>query len=275
MPLMTGVRRSVLLAVLAAVLSLGGIAGCKSVSIGAAPRPESSCACEALYPAERCAALLTAAAEQLGIRDSDVDSIEIAPAPTLRTDGVLMKRSGGEPIVVLARVRGEIRKASLCAGIPSGPACRDTPIIGISSPVQSGYRDVPCQGEPPDGCATPLPAIEAAAARAARPLRIERVVIPIAKVGRAEVRLGEATLPNGILTVAEADLEDPWPDLVRFSGEELRLEVRSLVADRPAFWNYYDHGWWPGTEPVAVFLVFDARHVEPGATITIRDLVVG
>jgi hypothetical protein len=64
-------------------------------------------------------------------------------------------------------------------------------------------------------------------------------------------------------------------DGVRLSSEGIRLEIRSLVEGRPAFWNIHDHGWYPGTEAVEVFLVFDVRHVDPGATIEIRNVVVG
>jgi hypothetical protein len=151
----------------------------------------------------------------------------------------------------------------------------EAPAWTIETPIPGGYRDVPCPGEPPDGCATPVPSQAPDAIADAQPLQIEERVIPVPSVGRHEVRLGTATLPNGILTTAQAELADAWPDGVRLSSEGIRLEVRSLVADRPGFWNIYDHGWYPGTEAVEVFLVFEARHIEPGATLEIRNVVVG
>jgi hypothetical protein len=38
--------------------------------------------------------------------------------------------------------------------------------------------------------------------------------------------------------------------------------------------NKYEHGWWPGVEPVAVLLIFEARHADPGATIEVRNVLV-
>jgi hypothetical protein len=235
----------------------------------------SARACDAVYSLERCQAMLTAAAESLGVAEEDVASIEIAPEPTPRSDGILEIRSGSRPIEVLAHVGGVVRTVPMCFGIPSGPQCMDRPAWEISSSVGAGYEDVPCPGEPPDGCATPLPAVDPTARAGAQQLRIDDRVIPVSAVGRQEVRLGTAVLPNGILTVAHGQLGDPWPDLVRFSSAGISLEVRSLVHGRPPFSNSYEHGWWPGTEEVEVFLVFEARHVEPGATIEIRNLVVG
>jgi hypothetical protein len=228
-----------------------------------------------VYSVERCQAMLTAAAETLGVADDEVASIEIAPDPTPRSDGILQTYGGARPIEVLAQVGGVVRTVPMCFGIPSGPACMDQPAWEISSPIGAGYRDLPCPGEPPDGCATPLPGIDPAARAGAEELRIDERVIAVSALGRQEVRLGTAILPNGVLTVAHGQLRDAWPDGVRFSSAGIFLAVRSLVGDRPPFTNYYEHGWWPGTEEVEVFLVFEARHIEPGATIEIRNLVVG
>lgn len=232
-------------------------------------------ACDQVYSVARCQAMLTAAAETLGVADDDVTSIEIAPDPTPRSDGILETRGGARPIEVLVHVGGVARTASMCFGIPSGPQCMDRPAWEIGSPIGNGYRDVPCPGEAPNGCATPLPRIDPKANAGAQQLRIDDREIPVPAVGRQEVKLGTALLPNGILTVAQGRLGDPWPDGVRLSSAGISLEVRSLVDGRPPFTNYYEHGWWPGTEEVEVFLVFEARHMEPGATIEIRDLVVG
>ena len=253
-------------------LALLPIAGCHLIR---AATPAIAQPCVAVYSAERCDAMLTVAAEQLGIADAEVTALEIAPDPTPRSDGILEVRGGARGIVVLVHVGNRVREVPMCMGLPSGPACGATPILAIGTPIGAGYEDVPCAGEPPDGCATPVPSREPSAAEAARPLRIDHRVIAIAGVGPHEVSLGTATIPNGVLTVAQAELVDPWPDGVRLSSQGIRLEVRSLVAGRPAFNNIHEHGWWPGTEAVEVFLVFEVRRVQQGATIEIQGVLVG
>lgn len=258
------------------VLAVVAVAGCVFLpATGRAPAAALAQPCVAVYSAERCQAMLTAAAETLRVADDAVTAIEIAPDPTPNPDGILETLGGARGIVALAHVGGAVREVPMCMGIPSGPPCMDTPAWEIGSPIGGGYSDVPCAGEPPDGCASPVPSRAPEAIAAARPLRVAQRVIAFPSVGRHEVRLGTATLPNGVLTVAEAQLVDPWPDGVRLSSEGIRLELRSLVAGRPGFWNIHDHGWYRGTEAVDVFLVFEARHVDPGATIEIRNLVVG
>jgi len=39
-------------------------------------------------------------------------------------------------------------------------------------------------------------------------------------------------------------------------------------------WNIYEHGWREGIEGVEAVLVFDVFRFEPGATLSIRDVVV-
>jgi hypothetical protein len=153
----------------------------------------------------------------------------------------------------------------------------DRPAWTVRTPIgpSAGYQDIPCAGEPPDGCASPVPSPNVGTEATATPLRIDDRVIPVPEVGAYEVKLGEASLPNGILRVAGAELADPWPAALRLSNDGIRLVVRSLVPGRPPFMNLYEHGWWPGVEPVEVLLVFDVRHAGPGATLEIRDVDVG
>jgi hypothetical protein len=40
------------------------------------------------------------------------------------------------------------------------------------------------------------------------------------------------------------------------------------------FWNIYDHGWIEGTERVEAILEFDVLHHDPGAVLSIADVVV-
>jgi hypothetical protein len=267
-------RRSAALAVGLAVVAVAGCTLLPSAD-GQPGTAQAAQRCVAIFPADRCDAMLTAAAESVGVADDDVTSIEIAPDPTPRTDGILETRGGARGIVVLAHVGGSIREVPMCMGVPSGPPCMDAPAWAIGTPIGNGYTDVPCPGEPSDGCATPVPSPARDAIAAAQTLRVEERVIAVPGVGRHEIRLGTATLPNGVLTVAHAELVDPWPDGVRLSSEGIRLEFRSLVEGRPGFSNIHEHGWYPGSEAVDVFLVFEVRHLEPGATIEICDLVVG
>ncbi|HET7029027.1 MAG TPA: hypothetical protein VFI34_00830 [Candidatus Limnocylindrales bacterium] len=233
--------------------------------------------CAAVYSADRCGAILSSAAEQLGIRDDDVTAVEIAPDPTPRPDGMLETRGGSRGFGVLVHAGSTVREIQICYGLPSGPACSDLPDVGgwtLGSAIGNGYDDIPCPGEPPAGCPSPVPSPEPVALAAAEALRIDDRVIPVPASGPYQIELGEANLPNGVLTEARARLVDPTPDHVRLSSAGIHLEIRSLVPGRPPFMNRYEHGWWPGIEPVEVILVFEARHVDPGATIEIRDVLV-
>lgn len=243
---------------------------------GLAPDPPAAARpCTDVYSAARCEAMLTVAAGALAVPDDEVTSIEIAPDPTTRPDGVIMTLGGARPITVLARVGGDVRAVQMCGGVSTAPACSDTQALVIGSAVGAGYRDVRCTGEAPTGCASPLPSLSPESVQGARPLKVDSRVIDVPTVGRYEVSLGRAVLPNGVLSIARGDVADAWPDRVRVSNSGIQLEVRSLVAGRPRFVNAYEHGWWPGTEEVEVFLVFEARHVEPGAAIEVRNIVVG
>ena len=257
------------MAVAVAVLA----AGCDAL-VGIGQGQRTARPCDQVYSQARCEAMRTVAAEQLGIADADISAMEIAPEPTPRSDGILTNLGGARPIEVLVHTARGVRTTAMCAGLATGPECTDEPALTIGSPLGGGYHDVPCNGEPPAGCATPHPTLEPEAVAAARPLRIDRRTIPVPGPGRHEIVLGQARLPNGVLTESRAELADPWPPGLTVSGEGLRLEVRSLVPGRPAFRNSYEHGWWPGTEDVEAVLVFEARRADPGATLEIVNLVV-
>jgi hypothetical protein len=137
----------------------------------------------------------------------------------------------------------------------------------------NGYRDVPCAGEAPEHpCASPLPSIDPAAATQSEPLVIDSLDVPIDRTGPYEVRLGQATIPNGILSDASFSLGDDSPGDLLLDGA-LVLSVESLDGG-PPFDNLYRHGWRPGTERVRVTLTFRVEWFEPGAALGIRDLVV-
>jgi hypothetical protein len=229
-------------------------------------------ACAEVFSAARCLAMTDEAASQLHVTREDVAALEVIPEPTPQVvDGktILQTRSGGgAPVVVDVSLRdGSVHRVTMpCGGIPSSPACIDEPRLQISSPTEGGYFDRP------EG-ASPVPTAAPDALAAASSLRIDRLDIQIDHVGPFEVRLGEAALPNGLLTTATFDLVDPWPAGVTVIDGRVILEVRSLVDGR-SLRNVYEHGWRDGTEPVEAVLIFDVSRFEPGAVLAIRDMVV-
>jgi len=134
-----------------------------------------------------------------------------------------------------------------------------------------GYHDVPCAGEPPAGCATPI-VLDPAAVAAARPLRIAAIDVP-ATVGRHEITLGTVTLANGYLEQSSFTLADPAPDGASIP-DGIRLEVRPTDPTRPPFGNVYDRGIVPGVEEAEVLLVFDVAAAPDGAVLQVRDVEV-
>jgi hypothetical protein len=235
--------------------------------------------CETHYSAVRCVAIAELAAGELGHHAEDVTSIQILPDPNTRVVNgkrTLAIYGGATPIYVeVVFADGSTHQTFMCSGIPSGPACTDDPHLWIQG-IQpgDGYRDTPCTGDPPTGCATPLPRIEAKAAAAAQPIEVKRLEVPIDHVGAYEVDLGEGSIPNGILTRTSYTLADDWPDHATIQDYAVRLEVRSLEPDGKPFQNYYQHGWRAGTERIRAVLVFSVTRFDPGAILDVRDVVV-
>jgi hypothetical protein len=262
-------RRSTAIALgLAAVFVVAGCDALAGALAGPAPTPQP---CGQVFNPVRCLAMTDAAASQLGTTREDIVAIEIIPEPTPEIrDGktILQTRSGGPPIDVnVTLADGTTRRVSMnCVGIASTPACVDDPHLRAGSITEGGYRDVPADS-------TPLPTIAPDALAAATVLRIDRLDIPIDHVGRNEIRLGEALLPNGILTTAEFAVIDAWPAGISIIDGEVSLEIRSMDDGKP-FQNYYDHGWREGTERVEAILIFNVFRFEPGAVLSIADVVV-
>jgi hypothetical protein len=61
---------------------------------------------------------------------------------------------------------------------------------------------------------------------------------------------------------------------VSIEGAYVLLDVRSMEPDGRPFDNYYLHGWREGLERVEAVLVFEVRRFEPGAVLSIEDIVV-
>jgi hypothetical protein len=226
------------------------------------------------------------AAVKLEVRREDIAAIDVLPEPTPEIrDGktIVVIRSGGPPIDVrVTMTDGSTRVTSMDCWLGSNPACMDDPHLVVESVTgpNGGYHDVACYGDspehpdPPVVCDTPLPTIESEAADAATPLSIATRDVPLDRAGPYEVRLGEATLPNGILTEASFGLVDDWPPGVTITAGTASIVVRSLEPDGKPFTNYYVHGWRAGTERVEAVLVFTVDRVDPGAVLGIRDVVV-
>jgi hypothetical protein len=266
-------RRAPRLAVI--MLALAGVAavGCSSVAgldAAAEPRP-----CEEVYPAERCLRMADRATEGTPRTRDDVLAVRIVPDPP--ADPNVQTLGGPRPITVRVELRdGTTFDTQMCGGLSDDAACFDEPPEWLStgSLISGGYHDVPCAGEPPDGCATPVPSIDPAIAPDATPIVVESLDIPVDRVGPYEVSLGTGALPNGILTEAVWRLLDPWPIGVTFGDRAPRLVVRSLEPDRTAFDNAYTHGWREGIERIEALIVFDVKRFDDGSVVQVRDVVV-
>ena len=120
-----------------------------------------------------------------------------------------------------------------------------------------------------------MPSPDSGPLAAAKELRMPRLDIPIDHDGPYEVSVGEATLHNGMLSIAEFEFVSPdWPSDFAIAEGVVRLDIRSLDDPDRLFWNIYDHGRIEGTERVEAFLVFDVLHHDPGAVLSIAELVV-
>ena len=151
--------------------------------------------------------------------------------------------------------------------------CTDEPRIEARSPME-GYHDVPCSGEAPEApCASPVPSIQPAAAADAKALEVATLDIPIDHVGSYSIPVGQAVLPNGILSEAEFHLGDDTPSDLLLTHDGIRLTVESLDGG-PPFQNIYLHGWRPGTERVQATLTFEVEWFEPGAVLRVTRLRV-
>jgi hypothetical protein len=195
------------------------------------------------------------------------------------TDAIWMiggRRPAGQVAEVLFDLRDgtSVVEHAWCAGIGTQETilCTDDPVIRVSSAID-GYADVPCAGEPPGGCASPLPTADPEAVRAAVALERRDVVIPIDHVGAYSVPIGRATLANGILQSTTLSLAETRQETFLLDDDGVRLEVWSTSTGEQLF-NRYQHGWRPGVEPVEARVVFTVQAFDPGSALHVTEASV-
>jgi hypothetical protein len=258
-------RPTILVAALAFALAGCDVAGLFGPSGGPYPA-----ACEDLgFAARQCASMVARAASQSGVKSADAAAIDILP-PT--SDGGI--GLGG---YMISRVRFHLPSGAdrieeiWCIGVGGGAddeACIFDPTIGIAAGVD---RDVPCTGDAPAGCATLPPTPRPESQAMARPLRVQVLDIPLDHLGRYEVEVGTAGLPDGALTTSSASVADERP--TSFWIRDARLVVEPLDPKRPPVGSIYRDPF-DGIEPVRVTLVFNVVEAGPGAVLQVRDIVV-
>lgn len=223
--------------------------------------------------ARRCAYIVDWALREAGVA-ADQATVELLGDPGCDGNGGTCYRT--TMFVVRVRVTpgdGPASDHSVFCGVGGERSllCTETPRIALTT-TTAGYHDVPCGEDPAPGhCASPVPSIDPSAAEMAVPLTVPSLAIPIDHTGRYVVDVGDAVLPNGILSEATATL----PDDVRTDvliPEWIMLEV--IGNDGLPLRNIYEHGWRPGTERVHVRLVFTVESFEPGASLEITNVVV-
>jgi hypothetical protein len=272
-----------------ALVAAGLVAGCVVAGPNDPGPPQmirsypGGCADFTFAPA-RCDAIVAIARNRLGIADpaAAVELLSEGPlvCPTDEVTGqqLLCKRSGYIGVIVrITPPDAPSQTTDFYCGVGSiySVGCTDTPTVLLRTPME-GYRDIACSEDASGqrSCATPLPAVEASATEAARPLTLARLDIPIDHLGPYEVKAGTAGLPNGILGTATFQLADPFPASVLIDEEGVFMAIRPTDPSHPPFDNYYQHGWYPGVEDADVFLVFDVVWHDTSAVLPIRDLVV-
>jgi hypothetical protein len=246
----------------------------------ALPYPDG-CAAYELSP-RRCDYIVAWAKEQAGLEDAAVLEVQLLGDPECagRSRPCTEVRLGSQFVV---RVRLEAtdgvatEKSLFCSGIRRMDTllCSDPPVIGRGSPTMTGgYWDTPCPGPAPaNPCASAVPSPDPSALAEAVPLNVSRLLIPIDRAGTYDVPVGDAVLPNGILTEAVFDLADTSPAGFLVSPQGVFLSVESLDGG-PPFENIHTHGWRTGTERVRASLQFSVEFVDQDAMLEVTDLSV-
>jgi hypothetical protein len=232
--------------------------------------------CEAMgFDARRCAAVVARAREQAG-NPTDVVSVAVRRAIPNQVS------LGGGPIadVVLTASDGTERVIEIGCLFLSGQSDRvcspDAQITidgGVSHDVPCG--PTPCDEQNPGSTLPPSP--RPAVVAASKPLVLRVFDIPIDHVGHYEVLVGEATLPDGLLSQRSGTLGDPRPTAY-WIDQGVAIVVRPgkpcVGPDCPSIESIY-RAPFHGPQPVHVYLVFDVVELDASGTfLEVRNLVV-
>lgn len=253
------------------ILPIAGVAVCIAlVFLGSPAVPQAGQ--ELPYPSDcaqlglsqrRCDAIVGALAAQNGIDPSEMREIWLQRLPRGGTRGRFVPASGSSFDATIG-----------CGGVGREYTilCSDEPLIQTASPIE-GYGDIPCAGEPPGGCASPVPSAEPAAIAAARPLEVTEVVVPLDHVGAYSIPLGTAVLPNGVLSASLLELAETTQS--GFLLQEGLVALQLWPTDGgERLDNRYAHGWRPGVEEVEARLVFTVDAFDPGAALHVRRAAI-
>jgi hypothetical protein len=222
----------------------------------------------------RCARIVDVAAEDLALDPSRPREVRLGlgPACPSRVDERCI--GSREPFVIVrfAFADGVVAEHGIsCYGVGRELSllCADPPAIYLAGGVD---HDIPCPGEPPDGCATPVPTIDPATLAGAMALEVSDFEIPLPRVGHYDVLLGTAILPNGVLSQADYGLVESHQAGFLLEGSVVRLVVRDPSGHELG--NVYTTRWTAGVVEVTVSLVFDVVEVDPGTSLHVRDVSV-
>jgi hypothetical protein len=217
------------------------------------------------FPPRQCDAIIDDAMDSAGLAQADVAAVEFLPFDRVQT------LSGGQVALVRLHlvVGTTVDEAVSCVGVSFRPACNEAAEIMVHDGVSS---DVPCWGEPPDGCATPAPTPDGPAIDQATPFERAAIGLLLDRKGHYEVRIGGATLPDGYLQERSFRIGNAQPTTFWINGGVF-LDVRSDVPGRPWIGDIYREPF-DGPEPVSLYLVFDVDHLEGPSVLQIRNVVV-
>jgi hypothetical protein len=230
-------------------------------------------------PLDRCTYIVEWARQQAGIDPSEDVEIRVLGDPACPDDAPGCSVTRSQQFLVRVRfIRwdGSSGEASVYCGVTAAHSylCTDDPVIARHSPtIDGGYGDIPCADPEGVDCASPLPPPDPAAVAAAQPLEIPELSIPIDHAGVYSVVVGEAVLPNGLLSDASFEPMNRPPDELLLTPDGISMVITSLE-DGQQLVNVYQRGRREGTERVRVTLVFAVELFEPGVSLVLTDLVV-
>ncbi|MBA2718016.1 MAG: hypothetical protein H0U52_02060 [Chloroflexi bacterium] len=240
-------------------------------AVAPAAAPFRIVGCEDLeFSAVRCAAVVARARESAlpPLRAEDITAATVARPEVDYT----IRASFPIAAVSFALVGGGSAEVEVRCGLPgnSDRACNPNAAIFVRGGID---QDVPCAGEAPEhACATLPPSPRPASIKAAEPLRVSVFDLPLDHLGRYEILIGIARLPDGVMVERSARLADTRPTTL-WIDDGVAIDVRSDISGRPPIGSVYRDPY-DGPEPVKVYLVFDVVELKPGAVLQVRDLVV-